>query len=126
MVIDFGAGTTVGGATLSGKITVNYTGTGSSGAIQMIFEDFTISSTGQSLRIVGTLNYVVSYSGSNATATLTGSLTITLDSRTSTISMNATFRHSSVAGAPDRAMPRAIGLSGTARHLQSSRPVPSR
>ena len=35
-------------------------------------------------------------------------------------------RHSSVVGAPDRARPRAVGPSGTARHRRSSRPAPSR
>jgi hypothetical protein len=94
---DFSGGQASGGDTVSGTITVDYTGSGGAATIVMSFANFSATTASSTLAIDGSLTYVASYSGSNATVVTSGAITVTLDGVTQTIALNTTMDFDGVA-----------------------------
>lgn len=80
----------------TGSISINYSGGNGAANLTLAFNGFGVNTSTQNLGLNGTLTYVVAYSGSSATLTATGSLTMTVDGVTRTVAINMTVDYDGV------------------------------
>jgi hypothetical protein len=113
VTVDFGTGTVVNNAIISGQIVSTFTRSGNDATITTVFNGFETTTTAHgTATTVGTLTTTTTMAGTVATGTITGSVTTTQSGDATTVTPNLTYSYDGTAGT--------IVLNGTSAIVSSS------
>lgn len=115
VTLDFGTGTTVNNATVSGSVVGNYTVSGNSVTVNVTFSGVT-AETGSagSMAVTGSLTVTATLNGSsNISGTLTGSVTTDAAGNTTTVTPNLTYNIDGTPTTGDINLAGTIGLDSS-------------